>query len=59
MLKRNVNFNGCVNKINDYISIIPSHPVLENFNAEIVDFKEIVLEYYLNEKCNSAILIIL
>ncbi|MCD2412365.1 ParA family protein, partial [Borreliella burgdorferi] len=61
MLKGNVNFNECVNKINDYISIIPSHPVLENFNAEIVDFKEIVLEYYLNEnmqQCNFDYIII-
>ncbi|WP_418909362.1 ParA family protein (plasmid) [Borreliella sinica] len=61
ILKGNINFNECVNKINDYISIIPSHPVLENFNAEIVDFKEIVLEYYLNEnmqQCNFDYIII-
>ncbi|WP_151074478.1 ParA family protein [Borreliella turdi] len=53
ILKGNIDFNECISKINDYISIIPSHPVLENFNAEIVDFKEIVLEHYLNENIQN------
>lgn len=49
MLKGSIDFNDTINKINDYISIIPSHPILEHFNAEIIDFKESILEYSLKE----------
>ncbi|WP_210377650.1 ParA family protein, partial [Borreliella garinii] len=49
MLKGDFHFNECICKINDYISIIPSHPILGKFNSESIDYKEIILEHHLNE----------
>lgn len=47
MLKKDAYFDQCINKINDNISIIPSHPVLENFNSEVLNYKDVLLEYHL------------
>ncbi len=49
MLKGSVPFNKCVRKVDDYICIIPSHPILENFNSDPVDYKEIILEFRLEQ----------
>ncbi|WP_418905320.1 ParA family protein (plasmid) [Borreliella turdi] len=40
-------FDQCVSKINDYISIIPSHPSLDEFNYEDIDNKESLLKFCL------------
>ncbi|WP_151074401.1 ParA family protein [Borreliella turdi] len=52
-LKGNTYFDKCENKINEYISIIPSHPVLEKFNTDDIDYKEIILEFRLNKSSKS------
>nr|WP_151074410.1 ParA family protein [Borreliella turdi] len=52
-LKGNAYFGKCENKINEYISIIPSHPVLETFNTNDIDYKEIILELRLNKSTKS------
>ncbi len=46
MLKGDFYFKKYLNKINDYMYIIPSHPMLEKFNTETD--QETFLEYYLN-----------
>ncbi|OJH14573.1 chromosome partitioning protein ParA (plasmid) [Borreliella bissettiae] len=53
MLKGDFHFNECIYKINDYISIIPSHPILGKFNSEAIDYKEIILEHHLNENIQN------
>ncbi|MBB6043418.1 ParA family protein (plasmid) [Borreliella yangtzensis] len=53
LLKKDVYFDQCINKINDYISIIPSHPVLENFNSEVLNYKDVLLEYHLNRNISN------
>ncbi|WLN25912.1 MULTISPECIES: ParA family protein [Borreliella] len=52
-LKGNTYFDKCENKINEFISIIPSHPVLEKFNTDDIDYKEIILEFRLNKSSKS------
>ncbi|WP_373585006.1 ParA family protein [Borreliella afzelii] len=49
MLKGSVPFNKCISKVNDYIYIIPAHPVLENFNSDSIDYKEIILEFRIEQ----------
>ncbi len=53
MLKGGVSFNNCVGKINDHIFIIPAHPILENFNLEPIDYKEIVLELRIEQNISA------
>ncbi|WP_418456553.1 ParA family protein [Borreliella lusitaniae] len=52
-LKGNTYFDQCENKINESISIIPSHPVLEKFNTDDIDYKESILEFRLNKSTKS------
>ncbi|PRR05691.1 ParA family protein [Borreliella burgdorferi] len=53
LLKKDVYFGQCINKINDFISIIPSHPILENFNSEILNYKDLLLENILNRNITN------
>ncbi|ABH02298.1 ParA partition protein; Borrelia protein family PFam32 (plasmid) [Borreliella afzelii PKo] len=42
ILKGDVYFDQCINKINDHISLIPSHPILAKFNSEKgIDYKDV------------------
>ncbi len=49
LLIGNAYFDQCVNKINDYISIIPSHPSLDEFNYKNMDNKENLLRFCLDK----------
>ncbi|WP_418456582.1 ParA family protein [Borreliella lusitaniae] len=53
LLKKDVYFDQCINKINDYISIIPSNPILENFNSEVLNYKDVLLEYHFNRNISN------
>ncbi|SCW43116.1 Cellulose biosynthesis protein BcsQ [Borreliella japonica] len=49
LLIGNAYFDQCVYKINDFISIIPSHPSLDEFNYENMDNKENLLSFCLDK----------
>lgn len=53
LLIGNAYFDQCVNKINDYISIIPSHPFFDEFNYENIDNKENLLSFCLDKNILS------
>ncbi|WP_215536675.1 ParA family protein [Borreliella bavariensis] len=49
MLKEEVYFEQCINRIDDSISFIPSHPVLDDFNWEYFENKEDYLKNNLSQ----------
>ncbi|WP_151074378.1 ParA family protein (plasmid) [Borreliella turdi] len=49
ILKEETYFEQCINKINDHISFIPSHPVLDDFNWEYIENKEDCLKNHLSQ----------
>ncbi|WP_420025541.1 ParA family protein [Borreliella valaisiana] len=53
LLLGNVYFDQCINKINEYIYIIPSHPSLDEFNYESIDNKENLLSFCLDKNISS------
>ncbi|WP_215536645.1 ParA family protein [Borreliella bavariensis] len=53
LLIGNTYFDQCVNKINDYISIIPSHPNLDELNYENVENKENLLQFCLDKNISD------
>lgn len=53
LLIGNSYFDQCVNKINDHIFIIPSHPFLDEFNYKNIDNKENLLSFCLDKNALS------
>ncbi|UPA15679.1 ParA family protein [Borrelia turicatae] len=45
----NTNFSKYLNEINNNMYIIASHPILRNFEQELIEYKELLLEFCLND----------
>ncbi|AFI32193.1 ParA family protein [Borrelia crocidurae] len=46
-------FEQFLNKINDYIYIIPSHPILCKFEKEDILYKELILEFFFDKNLHK------
>ncbi|WP_367613228.1 ParA family protein (plasmid) [Borrelia hermsii] len=49
----NINFGKYLNEINNNMCIIASHPILRNFEQELIEYKELLLEFCLNENLSN------
>ncbi|WP_418905407.1 ParA family protein (plasmid) [Borreliella turdi] len=53
LLKGEIYFSRCINKINDNIYFIPAHPVLDKLNFENINYKGSLLTHHINKNISN------